>query len=42
VDDASKWLYSTHPQDVRRRNDAIKEHGREEGLRLLAASGNLK
>jgi hypothetical protein len=38
VDDESKWLYSTHPQDVRRRAEAIKEHGRAGAFSVLAAS----
>jgi hypothetical protein len=42
VDAASAWLYSTHPQDVRRRNDAIREHGREHAFKYLTASEAVK
>ncbi len=42
VDEASKWLYSTHPQDVRRRAKAIHEHGREKAFEMLALSASAK
>jgi type IV secretion system protein VirB4 len=38
VDEKSKWLYSTHPQDVRRRAAALREHGREKAFDILAVS----
>ena len=42
VDQVSQWTYSTHPQDVRRRNEAIAKHGLERAIQVLALSGNSK
>ena len=42
VNERSKWLYSTHPQDVRRRSETIRQHGREKAFELLALSGSSK
>lgn len=38
VDKESQWTYSTHPQDVRRRNEAVAKHGLGDAIRLLALS----
>jgi type IV secretion system protein VirB4 len=42
VDERSKWLYSTHPQDVRLRNEAIAKHGLDEGIKMLALTASAK
>ncbi len=42
VDDKSKWLYSTHPQDRLRRNEAIRQLGREKAFEYLAAAATAK
>jgi type IV secretion system protein VirB4 len=42
VDEASKWLYTTHPKDRLRRNEAIKTYGREKAFEYLVASATAK
>jgi type IV secretion system protein VirB4 len=42
VDEQSKWLYTTHPKDRLRRDEAIKTHGREKAFEHLVASATAK
>ncbi len=42
VDEWSKWLYTTHPKDRLRRNEAIKNYGRERAFDYLVASAAAK
>jgi type IV secretion system protein VirB4 len=42
VDEHSKWLYSTDPNDRRRRNEAIATYGREDAFRHLVARATAK
>jgi len=42
VDEQSKWLYSTDPNDRLRRNQAIAKYGREEAFRHLVATATAK
>jgi type IV secretory pathway VirB4 component len=42
VDEQSRWLYSTDPNDRVKRNKAIEEFGREEAFRHLVAMSTAK
>jgi hypothetical protein len=42
VDEQSKWLYTTHPKDRLRRDEAIKTYGRETAFEHLVASATAK
>ena len=42
VDEQSRWLYSTDPNDRVRRNKAIEEFGRDEAFRQLVATAAAK
>jgi type IV secretory pathway VirB4 component len=42
VDEQTKWLYTTHPKDRLRRDEAIKTYGREKAFEHLVASATAK
>ena len=42
VDERSKWLYSSDPNDRRRRDKAIKDYGREGAFQHLVATATAK
>ena len=42
VDEHSKWLYSTHPKDRQRRDEAIRAYGHENAFEYLVASATAK
>ncbi len=38
LDPAAYWTYTNSPEDNARRAEAIRQHGMDEGIRILAAT----